>query len=155
MAVRKWVTLGLSLFVVASIFVLVRGEVAKPGAGEPASAAVDGVPANGVVAYYFHGTSRCRTCLAIESGTRDALGAAFARELADGALAWRPLNVEEPRNEHFVQDFDLSERTVVLARMEDGKPVRWTRLDRVWELVGDDEAFAAYVQQETREYLGL
>ncbi len=157
MSVRRWVTVGLSLFVVASIAFLVRGEVARPGAsaGDAERPAVEDVPRDGVVAYYFHGTSRCRTCLAIEAGTRDALDAAFSRELAAGRLAWRPLNVEEPRNEHFVQDFDLAERTVVLVRMEGGKPVRWTRLDRVWDLVGDDQAFAAYVQEETRGYLGL
>jgi len=37
-----------------------------------------GVSANGVVAYYFHTTARCTSCLTIEKWTAEAIQTAFA-----------------------------------------------------------------------------
>ena len=107
-----------------------------------------------VVAYYFHGTSRCSTCLRIEQYAREALEAGFPEEIESGTLEWYPVNVEEPQNEHFVEDYELTMRSLVLVEMEGGEQTRWKNLQRVWELVADREAFMAYVQQETGSYLG-
>ena len=107
-----------------------------------------------VVAYYFHGTSRCSTCLRIEQYAREALEAGFPEEIESGTLDWYAVNVEEPQNEHFVEDYELTMRSLVLVQMEGGERTRWKNLERVWGLVADREAFMAYVQQETRSYLG-
>jgi hypothetical protein len=106
-----------------------------------------------VVAYYFHGVSRCQTCLRIEQYAREALEAGFAEEMESGALEWHAVNVEEPPNQHFIADYELTTRSLVLVDMEGGAQTRWKNLSRVWELVGDREAFVGYVVQETQAYL--
>ena len=107
-----------------------------------------------VVAYYFHGNMRCMTCRTIEAYTKEAIDTAFAEALKDNRLEWQVINVEEPSNEHFVQDFQLVTRSVVIAEVVDGKCIRWKNLQRVWELVrGDKEGFLKYVQDETKAYL--
>ena len=106
-----------------------------------------------VVAQYFHGTTRCDTCRAIEALTREALGTGFSKELETGRLELRSINVDEPANGHFVEDYQLTTRTVVIARFKDGKQGEWKRLDQVWQLVGDRDAFITYVQAETRSLL--
>lgn len=107
-----------------------------------------------VVVYYFHGNTRCFTCRAIENFSRAAVGNGFPDELQKGRLEFQAVNVEEPANEHFVRDYQLVTRSVVLVRYADGKQEKWKNLDRVWELVRDNEAFAGYVQTETRQFLG-
>jgi len=107
-----------------------------------------------VVVYYFHGNTRCFTCRAIENFSRAAVGNGFPNELQKGRLEFQAINVEEPANEHFVQDYQLVTRSVVLVRYSDGKQEKWKNLDRVWELVRDNDAFARYVQTETRQFLG-
>jgi hypothetical protein len=107
-----------------------------------------------VVVYYFHGNTRCFTCRAIENFSRAAVGNGFPDELQKGSLEFRAINVEEPSNEHFVRDYQLVTRSVVLVRYSDGKQVKWKNLDRVWELVRDNDAFARYVQTETKQFLG-
>lgn len=106
-----------------------------------------------VVAQYFHGTTRCVTCIAIEELTREALGSGFSEELRTGKLELRSINVDEPANGHFVEDYQLATRTVVIARFKDGKQGEWKRLDQVWQLVRDREAFINYIQAETRSLL--
>jgi hypothetical protein len=106
-----------------------------------------------VVAYYFHGNLRCRTCRTIEAYSEEAIRSDFADEIASGRLAWRVVNVEEPENKHFVKDFDLVTRSLVLTEYEDGEVIRWANLKQVWELVRDKEQFLDYVHSSTREFL--
>lgn len=108
-----------------------------------------------VIAYYFHGNFRCPTCRRIEAFSEEAIRGGFAQELEDGRLRWRVINIEEPENRHFIKDYRLYTRSLVLIDMRDGEQARWKNLARVWELVRDKEAFGRYVQDEVREYLGV
>ncbi|HDP95991.1 MAG TPA: hypothetical protein ENN40_11630 [Candidatus Aminicenantes bacterium] len=67
------------------------------------------------VVYYFHGNSRCRTCLTIEKYTRQAVNNGFADELEKGEMELRAVNVDLKENRHFIQDYQLFSRSVVLS----------------------------------------
>jgi hypothetical protein len=41
----------------------------------------------------------------------------------------------------------------VVVDVVDGRQVRWKNLGRIWELLGDEAAFARYVEDEVRQYL--
>ena len=106
-----------------------------------------------MIAYYFHTTYRCATCRRIEAYSREAIEAGFARELKDGSLEFRLVNIQLPENRHFIEDYQLFTKSLVLVRLKGGKQVEWTNLDRVWELTGNRDAFLGYVQQGVRGYL--
>jgi hypothetical protein len=125
----------------------------------PTSAETESLPAveaavPNVVAYYFHGNVRCKTCRTIEAYAEEAITQGFPDEMASGRLAWRVVNVDEPENQHFVEDLQLVTRSVVLVETKDGEAVRWQSLDKVWQLVRDKDAFVAYVRDATRQFLG-
>jgi hypothetical protein len=123
--------------------------------GTPTSTAAGSkAPATGFVAYYFHGNFRCTTCRAIEAYSAEAITGNFAEELASGRLTWRVVNVEEPENEHFVKDFELTTKSLVLVEYRDGTVVRFQNLPKVWQLVHDKESFLEYVRDSTVEFLG-
>jgi hypothetical protein len=109
---------------------------------------------DGVVAFYFHGNVRCATCRKIEAYADESIHSGFADALEAGSLIWSVVNVDEPENKHFIEDFQLVTRSVVLAEYQDGEVLRWKKLDKVWQLVRDKEGFTSYVQSETREFLG-
>lgn len=106
-----------------------------------------------VVAYYFHGNTRCMTCRRIEAYTKEAIDTGFPEALKDDRLEWQVINVDESGNEHFIQDFQLVTRSVVIEEIADGKRTRWKNLQRVWELVRNKGVFLKYIQDETRAYL--
>ncbi len=166
MKVKPILTVVLVLFVCASLAYLAVNSLLQkpisPEQDEPIVSQVTATPPleedpeeaeHTVVAYYFHGASRCQTCLRIEQYSREALEAGFREEIQSGALEWYAVNVEEPPNEHFIADYELTTRSLVLVDMEGGAETRWKNLSRVWELVGDREAFVGYVLQETQAYL--
>lgn len=96
--------------------------------------------------YYFHGTRRCMTCNKIEQLTRAAINASHKDEIESGKMLFKAVNVEQPENEHFIADFDLATRSVVVQR-----GARYERLDKVWQLVhGDEAAFQRYIADAIR-----
>jgi len=106
------------------------------------------------VVYYFHVTLRCITCKKIEEYSREAVEQGFSRELREGTLTWRPVNVQLPENRHFIQDYQLFTKSVVVARFVNGERRQHKNLQRIWELVGDKSAFQKYVHDEVRALLG-
>lgn len=154
MSARGAIAAVLLAFVAASVAYLAVGARQDPAgaAGTTESARAAAEPR--VVAYYFHVTARCPTCLSIEGGARNAIETTFPEEIAGGTLAFRSVNIEEPQNEHFVTEFGITASSLVLVRREDGKVAQWANLERVWDLVGDDALFAAYVVENARDFLG-
>ena len=106
-----------------------------------------------VVAYYFHGNMRCTTCKKIEALTTEAIETGFADDIKNGRVELKVVNVEESGNEHFIQDYELASRSVVVARYEGEAQKDWKRLDAVWQLTGDKEAFIRLIQDETATLL--
>jgi hypothetical protein len=120
-------------------------------AGEAATSATDSD--SGIVAYYFHGNKRCTTCRKLEAYSEEAITGGFASELESGELEWRVVNTDEKVNAHFVTDFELVTKSVVLVEYRDGEVVRFENLKLVWQLVGDQDGFLRYVRDETRDFL--
>ncbi len=104
--------------------------------------------ASKTVVYYFHGNQRCRTCKKIEALTKKTLEEGFAAQLKDGSMEVQVVNVDQAENEHFVTDYELAVRSVVLSKLDGGKETNWRRLDKVWQLVHDEAVFAAYLREE-------
>ena len=107
-----------------------------------------------VIAYYFYGNVRCPSCKKIEAYSQEAIQGGFAAPLKDGRLEWRPINVEEPGNEHFLKDFQIYTKSLVIVDTIDGKQKQWKNLARVWELLYDKDGFIKYVRGEINAYLG-
>lgn len=123
--------------------------------GHPAAAAPGGEgETSGFVAYYFHGNMRCATCRTIEAYSEEAITTGFADELASGHLVWMAVNTDQPQHKHFVTDFELVTKSLVLVEYHQGEVVRFKNLDKIWKLVGDKDAFLDYVDRETKEFLG-
>ena len=108
-----------------------------------------------VVATYFHGNVRCTTCRKVETYAREAVEEGFRSEIDAGVVEFRTINVEEPANRHYIQDYQLMTRSVVVTDEVEGAVAQWTRLDQVWAFVGNRPAYLNYVQDAVRGYLEL
>lgn len=108
---------------------------------------------NGYVVYYFHGNVRCPSCQKIESYTQETLNADFSQQITSGDIQWKVINTDENENKHFVKDYQLYTKSVVVVEMKDGKPGRWKNLDKVWEHLGDKSQFSNYINNEVRQFM--
>lgn len=153
--------MALLVFVVISVVYLVATETRKPSTtGEQTDELTTGESGRTteaadrkLVVYYFHGNKRCNTCRTIEAFTEEAITTGFPDDLESGRIEWKAVNVDEPENTHFVGDFELTTRSVVLVDVSGGKQTRWTNLERVWDLVQNKDAFIDYITENTNTYL--
>ncbi len=158
MNARNILAVVLLLFV-ATTLVVIAGRKQPTNAPPEQSAtnntAATQVPEDGLIAYYFHGDFRCPTCRKIEAYAHDAIQEGFADELKAGEITWQVLNYEAPANAQFVEEFEIASPTVVLVQKKTGKTVASRNLTRVWELVGDQEKFSQYIQEQVEEMLAM
>jgi hypothetical protein len=105
------------------------------------------------IAYYFHSTHRCSSCRKIEAYSKEAIDSGFVEELRNGSLEFHAVNIDEPSNQHFIKDYQLYTKSLIITRLENGKQTEWKNLSRVWQLIRSKKKFLEYVQAEVRAYL--
>jgi len=104
--------------------------------------------------YYFHTTYRCHSCTLLEEYTRDAVMKNFPAELKSGRIRFVALNIEKDPNRHYVQDYQLSFKSVIIsAQDEKGREKRWENLSKVWVYLRDRDALTKYVVERVRANL--
>jgi small redox-active disulfide protein 2 len=130
---KQVISLLLLAVVGASLAVMVMRESRRPAVTGEAV-----LLQKGTTVYYFYGNHRCATCNRMEGLTKKAI--------QDKGVAYKAVNLDEPVNEHFVKDFQLDSRVVVIQR--DGT---FKKMDAVWDLVGDEDAFIAYIQSGLKD----
>ena len=106
-----------------------------------------------VIAYYFYTNYRCQSCYTIEKYTKEAIEGNFEDELTSGELVFKPVNIEEKENEHFLGDYQLYTKSVVLSLVKDGKETEFKNLKKVWELLRNKDEFYKYIKEETKGFL--
>ncbi len=108
---------------------------------------------DGVIVYYFHTTRRCYSCRLLEALTKEAIEREFSDALRQRCLEYRPIDIDLEENQHFVDDYRLYTKSVVLVQFKDVAQVRHKNLQRVWTLLRDKPAVLSYVREEVRAYL--
>ena len=90
--------------------------------------------------FYFHGRQRCVTCNRMEQMVREV-----AHNLP--SVEVKAVNLDEPANEHYVADFGLTMRTVVLQCGS-----RFAVLDKCWNLAHNEAAFRDYIAKSVAAF---
>jgi hypothetical protein len=146
----KWLVVCGLLIVGAGI--LTGAAEPAPGRGEKAS--LGSAAGTETVVYYFYTTQRCPSCVKIEKYTREALESEFAHELKDGIIVWKMVNVDEPGNAHYMDDFQLFTKSVVLVETSGNNVARWKNLPKIWQLLNDQSEFTRYIADEVTAFIG-
>ena len=110
-------------------------------------------PADSVVVYYFHGNFRCENCHNMERWTKELVDTAFKDQAAAGKLIFRMLNTDEKENRHYLDDYKLYTKSVVLSLVRGGKEARYDNLAKVWDYLRSKRKFQEYVGREIEKYL--
>lgn len=111
--------------------------------------------ANGaqVIAYYFHGDMRCRTCHKLEQYSKEAIETNFKDELKSGKLEFKVINVEDKGNQHYGKDYQLYTKSLILSLVKDGKETKWNNLNKIWDYAGNKQRFIDYVKNGVADLL--
>ena len=64
---------------------------------------------------YFHAEHRCPTCLSIEANTKKTLDTYFAKQVKDGTIKFKVLNVEDSKNQKLVEKYQAEGSSLYLT----------------------------------------
>jgi hypothetical protein len=141
----------------AIIFISLGIHTWKKSADQEAGAAIDaptpGIEAAAVVVTYFTTDVRCDSCRTIEALSRRCVEEEFPDQLASGEVVFRVVNTDRDEHEHFVEHYDLTNKTVIVSSQVEGKESSWTDRQDVWLLLDEPDAFIAYVREPVQQYL--
>ena len=112
-----------------------------------------GVVETRVIVYYFYTNYRCQSCYAIEEYTKESIERNFEDEVTSGELVFKPVNVDLKENQHFLGDYQLYTKSVVLSLVKDGEEIKFKNLKKIWELLRNKDEFYRYIEEETRKFL--
>ena len=110
-------------------------------------------PASQVWVTYYYTSYRCPTCMKLETYSRQAVEGGFPDEIEKGQVVFRTLNLDEPENSRFVDEYKLVTKSLIVSLNRKGREVKWKNLPDIWKLVGDQEKFEEYVRRETQSFL--
>jgi hypothetical protein len=139
------------LLAVAAVSALATDQPSSKSA-QPAAASTN-APSGQIIAYYFHGSVRCRTCQRIEMLARETIENNFETDLKAKRLVFKPVNYDLPENAHFLKDYELPRPSLVLVRRDNGKDAKGTLLGKTWDLIGDEAEFNRYIETEVNKCL--
>jgi hypothetical protein len=105
-----------------------------------------------VEVYYFHGTMRCPTCLAVEEQTRKTLDENFPEELKAGTVKLSVLNFEESENKALAEKFQIGWSSLILYVPESGKTVNLTE-DAFANARSNPDEFRGELQKAIKELM--
>jgi hypothetical protein len=142
-----------------------RDEPAAEPAGTPPAAAAPtetppvapetNEPAYRIIVTYFHGDVRCVACRRIESYAQEAVEGGFPDDVRRGTVVFQSINVQRPENRHYIQDYRLTTRSVVVAIEQDGTVREWANLQAVWTFLGNRKLYFDYVQGAVGHFLSM
>ena len=70
---------------------------------------------------YFHGKQRCVTCRAIEQHTKDVLNAHYAKQMKEGKVVLRVIDISKKENEAIAEKYEVTWSSLFLVSHKNGK----------------------------------
>ena len=102
---------------------------------------------------YFHMTRRCPTCKLLEEYSKETVEKHFTEELNQGKILFRVINLDIPENKHFIKDYNLVTKSLIVSLNKNEKEIRWKNLPDIWKHVRNREHFKGYVRSQIEEFL--
>jgi len=150
---KQVLSIILIAFVVGSVgFMVVKELITKTPIDSENSADGNTSQKDQLIVYYFHGEVRCPTCHNLETYAKEALDTYFADELNEKKIIFKPVNIDKAENKHFIKDYQLISKSVVLSKIVDSKEIDKKNLDQIWQKVGDKDAYLDYIRSSIEEF---
>ena len=108
---------------------------------------------NQVVVYYFHRKFRCQSCEVLETTLQKTLQVTYSDHFGAGRLAMCVINVDDPENRHYLEQFEILSNSVVIVEKRGGAVHRFKNLEAIWDVSEDSEAITHILKAEVSGFL--
>jgi len=99
----------------------------------------------------FHNTHRCKTCVKIENTTLEIIQQEFAKELREGKIVFRTIDVDEAKNAKIAEQFEAAGTALWIYRAD--KKIKVDLTDFAFMNIGNSDKFKQRLIAEIRKAL--
>ena len=103
--------------------------------------------------YYFNRKFRCQSCEVLESTLQNTLQITYADHFGAGRLAMCVINVDDPENRHYLEQFEIFSNSIVIVEKKSGNILRYKNIEAIWDVSEDREAITRVLKSEVDEFL--
>lgn len=108
---------------------------------------------NQVIVYYFHRKFRCQSCEILESTLQNTMQVTYAAHFGAGRLAMCVINVDDPENRHYLEQFKILSNSIVIVEKKGGVVSRYKTLEAIWDVSEDRDAITHMLRTEVAGFL--
>ena len=108
---------------------------------------------NQVIVYYFHRKFRCQSCEVLESTLQSTMQVTYADHFGTGRLAMCVVNLDDPNNRQYLEQFEIFSNSVVIVEKRGGNILRFKTVESIWDVSEDGEAISHLLQAEVEGFL--
>ncbi len=109
--------------------------------------------ADKVEVFVFHRTQRCISCITMGKFAEKTVVERFGKELQDGRIEFREINVDDPQNEALSAKFHAAGSSLFTNAIR-GETEDIQEDIAAWRLLGDESAFKNYLANKINVLLG-
>lgn len=102
---------------------------------------------------YFHGPIRCHTCVQIENEAQMTVKSNFEKELKSGLITFQSIDYVSDTTNNYEKQYQLENQSLIIAKYENGKQVKWKKLEKIWNLTGNYDRMSRYISSEIKKLL--
>lgn len=103
----------------------------------------------------FYGTHRCTTCKNIEANAQYTVESFFAKEVEEGKVAFKTVNVDEDENSEIAERFEAFGTALFINVIREGTENHIDLTNFAFEKGNDKEEFSAALKQKIEEQLAV
>lgn len=109
-------------------------------------------PADRVEVFVFHRTQRCISCVTMGKFAEKTVVEGFGKELSDGRIEFREINVDDPKNRELSVKFRAAGSSLFINAIR-GETEDIQEDVAVWRLLGEEAAFKNYLAGKIKQLL--
>lgn len=103
---------------------------------------------------YFHGSQRCRTCVALQKAAKELVEKNYAKELKSGRVKFREIDLSSKEGEKLGDRYEIAWSSLIIVRKQGGKEKFADLTDEGFKYAVKDKAkIQAIIQKQINAYL--
>lgn len=107
---------------------------------------------NRIEVLYFYGKQRCITCRAIEKHTKDLLDTLYSKQLADGKIVYKSIDISQKENEAIADKYEVTWSSLFINLWKEGKEETNNMTDFAFSYAkGQAEVFKEGIREKIEE----
>lgn len=139
------------IYVFAAIVLISCGGGTNKKAGATAQTKA-AVQHNRIEVLYFHGAQRCITCRAIETHTIELLDSLYSKELANGTIVFKAIDISQKENEAIADKYEVTWSSLFINGWKNNQETINNMTDYAFSYAkGQPEVFKAGIKDKIEE----